>query len=327
MKNNQNDVYLDFPDYVLGSQAKSIEESFQQGLLFSNPDELKHSGFNQHHICKDDESAYDLAYEAVKKVANYLERSDQDIRNTDAIIYSTCLPFNANIGKYKDFEESRDIKHLITYPGSKLQADFEMDKAIVIGIDQQACTSMIGSLRLAKMFLHTEKSMQQILCLTADRFPPGAKYEQSYNLISDGAAAAIISRRESGYRILKVHQITNGAMAFASDDETVGHYFNYSNRLIQECLQQLDLSTIDLDYIIPQNTNKVAWEILCGLLPYDFDQVLMETLSEVGHCISGDNIINLHHLNQKNIFKSGDKILMLMAGFGLNWQCVLLEKV
>src|SRR5207244_2442363 len=89
-----------------------------------------------------------------------------------------------------------------------------------IGLNQQACTGMLGSLRLARMLLLTEPEMQRILCVTADRFPEGAFYEQSYNLISDGAAACVVSAEPTGFRWIAGHAITNGAMAMVSAETT-----------------------------------------------------------------------------------------------------------
>ena len=186
---------------------------------------------------------------------------------------------------------------------------------------------MLGAIRLARNYLVAESDLNNILCITADRFPEDAKYEQSYNLISDGAAGVVVSRKAEGYKYLASHQITNGAMAQASDDETVGHYFSYSKQLIQKTLDKANLTIADIDHVIPQNTNKVAWQILSSVIGISLDKVYMETISTVGHVISGDNIINLNKIEQEGIVKPKEKLLLLMAGFGLNWQCVILEKV
>ena len=42
---------------------------------------------------------------------------------------------------------------------------------------------------------------------------------------------------------------------------------------------------------------------------------------------SGDNIINLKHLADRDVVHKGEKVLLFMAGYGLNWQSVILEKV
>ena len=185
---------------------------------------------------------------------------------------------------------------------------------------------MLGSLRLARTLLVAEPEVRKVLCITADRFPPEALYEQAYNLISDGGAACLVSTEPEGYRIVAWHSITNGALASASDDETVGTYFNYTHRLIQETLAKARIEITDIRWIVPQNMNVKAWQILARLLRVDPDSVFFGTIGEVAHVVSGDNIINLKRLTDEGRIQPGDRVLLCMAGYGLNWQCMILEK-
>ncbi len=212
------------------------------------------------------------------------------------------------------------------FPASHLQADFGLDRAFVIGLNQQACTGVLGSLRLARMLLTAEPHIERVLCVTSDRFPEGALYEQAYNLISDGAVACVVNNAPGAFRLLACHAITNGAMAQASDDETVGSYFNYTYRVINETLAIAGLGMHNIDWVVPQNTNRKAWQILARLLRFDYERVYFSTLSTVGHLISGDNIINLSALIDEQRIRPGQRLLLFMAGYGLNWQCVILEK-
>jgi len=314
-----SEVYVDHLTFALGDEKRSVEDAHDRGLTISKATDLREAGFTQHHVCRPQTTPYDLARSAVSNVKEHLS-------GTGAIIYSTCLPLNANIGDEKQFKETRDVKYLMDFPVSHLQADFGLDGAFVIGLNQQACTGVLGSLRLARMVLISEPQVERVLCVTSDRFPEGALYEQAYNLISDGAVACIVSKAPAAFRILGCHAITNGAMAQASDDETVGSYFNYTHRVIRETLAIAALDMKDIDWVVPQNTNRKAWQILARLLRFDYDRVYFSTLSTVGHLISGDNIINLRALIDEQRIKSGERLLLFMAGYGLNWQCVILEK-
>src|SRR5262249_45980116 len=158
------------------------------------------------------------------------------------------------------------------------------------GLTQQACTGALGAVRVARALLLSEPAWARVLCITADRFPAGACYEQAYNLVSDGAAGCVIAREPSGYRVLGCPPITNGAMVDATADETVGAWFSYSPRPILELLGSLGLRPADLDWIVPQNTHRAAWPILArmiGLSP----ACIYDTTAENGHVISGDNLI------------------------------------
>jgi 3-oxoacyl-[acyl-carrier-protein] synthase-3 len=308
--------------YALGDVEASVDDAAAAGRTFTAAATLREAGFARHHTCNDGTTAYDLARRAIDPLKPALE-------GVGAVIYSTCLPLNGNLGAEARFRESRDVKHLMDFPVSHLQADYELDNAFVMGLNQQACTSMLGALRLAKALLVDEPSIGKILCVTADRFPAGAVYEQAYNLISDGASACIVSTEaeaKPAYRIVACHQLTNGALARASDDETVGSYFNYTFRLLSETLARANLRMDDIAYIVPQNTHSKAWVILARLFKYDMDRVFLGSIGTVGHIISSDNVVNLVELEKTGRLRAGDKVLLFMAGFGLNWQAVILEK-
>lgn len=313
-------AYVSHFAYELGARRFTVEESSAAGLLMAQPQDFRTAGFAHHHMSADDQSAYDLARAAVQKISS-------DLDGIGAIVYATCLTPNGNIGSFERFRSTRDVKHLMDYPASHLQADFGLDAAAVIGLNQQACTSMLGSLRLAKSLLAGEPELERVLCVTADRFPAGAMYEQSYNLISDGAACCVVSRRPEGYRVVATHAITNGALARATDDETVGSYFTYTHRLLTEILQKAKLTFDDIRWVVPQNTNVNAWAIISRLLGLDAEKVHVGSIADVGHIISSDNVVNLLDLERRRTIESGDRLLLFMAGFGLNWQSVILEKI
>jgi 3-oxoacyl-[acyl-carrier-protein] synthase-3 len=314
-------IYIDDLAYSLGDRKVHVSESAAAGQLFSSSDDLESAGFRWHHLCSPQTSAYDLAKSATVQLGR------DGPGPVDAIVYATCLPGNGNVGDVTEWNRTRDVKYLMDFPASRLQADFGLDDAIVIGLNQQACTAMLGSVRLAAALLGVESSWQRVLCVTADRFPDGARYEQAYNLISDGAAACVVSRQSSGFRLVASHQITNGALGLAGDDETVGAYFSYMRRLITETLAKAGMTADQLDWVVPQNTNEMAWRILGRLVGVALEKVWFPSMPEVGHVISADNVVNLVHLINSGKIRSGDRLALVMAGFGLNWQCVIAEAV
>lgn len=313
-------AYVDGFSYALGRQKVSVEDSAAAGRTLTAAKDLAEAGFRHHYICDPDETAYDLALAAVSSM------SSSAMRKVDAMVYATCIPANGNVGDTSRFTSTGDVKHLMDFPASRLQADLGLDSAFAIGINQQACTSAFGAIRVAAALLAAEPDLDNILCLTADRFPAGARYEQAYSLISDGAAACTVSRTPGAYRFLAAHQITNGAMVTADDDETVGVYFSYTARLINEVLGKARLTAHDVSWVVPQNTNVKAWQILSRLLGVDYDRVSHASLPDVGHMISGDNLVNMAYLSEQEVVQPGDVVLMVMAGYGMNWQALLLEK-
>lgn len=312
-------AYLGDIHYSLGENRCDVSRAVSAGLTLSSEQALRDAGFSNHHICEASTPVYQLAKKCLLPLADKL-------KDVDAIVYSTCLPTNSNIGKIEAFETTGDVKHLMEFPASHLQHDFGMHKAQVFGLTQMACTGVLASLRMARMLINDDREIQKVLCITADRFPDHAHYEQSYNLISDGAAACLVTDQPDGYRIIAAHGVTNGALAAANDDETVGSFFTNAYQVINETLVKANLTLADVDWIVPQNTHRNAWQILSRLLPFDSDRIAHPTISEVGHVISGDNLINLKRMEQEGQIKNGEKVLLFMAGYGLNWHCVILEK-
>lgn len=306
---------------ALGEQKHHIDDSAVAGRLFSAAADLRSAGFRWHHICDPGTSAYDLARTAVAGMpgAAYAD--------ADAIVYATCLPLNGNVGSAETYQRTRDVKHLMDFPVSRLQADLGLARAIAIGLNQQACTSMLGSLRIAAAMLAAEPGWRRVLCVTADRFPAGARYEQAYNLISDGAAACVVSRDPApgAFRLVASHHVTNGGLGQATDDETVGSVFTYVHRLVAQTLAKAGLGPGDLDWVVPQNTNEKAWAILARVLGVPAAKVAFPTLADAGHVISADNVLNLQALAASGQIEPGQKLLLVMAGFGLNWQATILE--
>lgn len=311
-------IFLDHLSYVLGDEKISVEEAAERDLIISDPSVLRETGFHYQYICRPETTSYDLAKRSVEEIKNHLG-------DIGAIIYHTAIPKNGNIGDEAKFNQTRDVKYLTTSPASRIQADFSLGRAIVVGLSQQACTGMLGSLRLAKMMLVAEPELNRILCVTTDRFPNGALYENLYNLISDGAAACVVSTQPQGFQILACHGITNGAMELLPEEEAVASYFSYTYKVITETLAKANLQISDIDWIVPQNTSAKAWQILAKFLKFSFDYVYFPTLSELGHMTSGDNIINLKKLAESGNLKSGQKIVLFLGG-GFNWQCVILQK-
>ena len=312
--------FVDHFVHVLGEQKLHVDESATAGRLLSGADDLAYAGFRFHHVCGPDTSAYDLARDAVAKLAEA-----GALGRVDAIVYATSLPLNANVGDEAEWRRTHDVKFLMDFPASRLQTEFGLDDAVVFGLDQQACTGMLGSVRLAAALLLAEPPWRRVLCVSADRFPDGALYEQAYNLVSDGAAACVVDRDEGRFRYVAGHQLTNGALSVASDDETVGMYFGYVHRLVTEGLAKAGLTAADVDWVVPQNMNDKAWRVLARLLGVDIERVWFPSMPDAGHVISADAAINLEQLAASGRVESGDHVLLVMAGYGLNWQCTVLE--
>ena len=311
-------IFLDDPVHALGELTLNLADSVAAGRVSSDAAALAAAGFAWHHICAPQTTVLDLA-------ARCLEGLARPATDADMMLFATALTPNGNLGDPRQYAASRDVRHLMDFPAGRLQHRLGLAGTAVVGINQQACTATLGALRLARGLLAAEPDLNEILCVSADRFPDGAVYEQSYNLISDGAAAFRVSRRTGRYRILGCHQITNGALAIADSDETVGAFFGHTVRLIEALAARTAIPVQAIDWIVPQNMHRSAWTVMARLLGVEADVLAPDSVAENGHVIAADPIINLRLLQNSGRLRAGDIVLLVMAGFGMNWQATLLE--
>lgn len=303
---------------AFGEQSVTVEQTAQEGLLLSDAAHFREAGFANQRVCLPETTPYDLAKEAVRQITPALN-------GVGAVLYHSALPINSYLpGPHSDQE--REIRYLTDFPVSRLQSDFGLDGAFTMGITQQACTGLFGAIRTARALLVAEPELKKVLCVSADRVPAGMLRESSYNPLADGALACVVSREPGDFRLLASHQITNGALSRSSADELVGSYFTYTVRLIDETLSRARLKLEDIDWIVPQNLASAAWRIMSSLLRFDASRVLFPTMADVGHLVSGCNFANLARCLGERVFKTGERILLPIAGYGLNWQCLILER-
>jgi 3-oxoacyl-[acyl-carrier-protein] synthase III len=71
--------------------------------------------------------------------------------------------------------------------------------------------------------------------------------------------------------------------------------------------------------------NRKAWQILARVLGVDPSRVIQDSLPEAAHMISGDNVMNLARLAASGRSRVGERVLLVMSGYGMNWQAALLE--
>ncbi len=313
-------VYLDHFSLALGDERRTVEESAAAGRLASDVESLRSAGFERHHLARRGATSLDLARAAVHAIGAAADE-------VHALVYATCLPQSGNVGDATAFARTRDVKHLMDFPASRLQAERGWDDALVLGLSQQGCAGLVGAIRVAASLVRTEPGCERAVCLVADRFPEGALYEQAYNVMSDGAAACVVSRNAGGFKLLAGWGLTNGALAHVTDDEAVGSFFGYACRVADGTLGRLGLDASAVDWLVPQNMNRRALEVLARLLRVDPGRVLAPSLPDVGHLVCGDNLENVRRGVEAGLVRAGDRLLVLMVGYGLNWQALLLERV
>jgi 3-oxoacyl-[acyl-carrier-protein] synthase-3 len=311
--------------YYLPPQERTIAELIASGQTNSSGDKLAQLGFGSIRVARD-ESAVQLAIQAVRDLQ---VRSGFNLDQVDVLLYAGALATSSVVihDNADAWNTLVDPTPLFRFPGTCLQSELGVPRASVIGVAQLACNTFQATLRVARGLLMAERSLKHVLCVAADRFPQGCKREIVYNLMSDGACAAVVSREHPENRILSTVQITRGVYwdSSISHDQLIAAYFPLARRAILEAVASAGLSMGEIDLLIPHNLNIKSWEILAQVIGMPLEQIYTANIARIGHVVASDNIINYIDAFTQGRILRGQKIALFVMGFGAHWSCTVIE--
>ena len=311
--------------YYLPPAERSVAQLVASGKTNSGEAKLLQLGFGAIRTA-DGKSAVELAVEAVRDLQ---VRSGFEIERIDVLLYAGALATSSVVSEDEadSWNSMIDPTPLFRFPGTCLQAELGVPNASVIGIAQLACNTFQGAIRVAQALIVAEPSLNHVLCVAADRFPARAKREIVYNLMSDGACAAVISRGQVRNRILGTAQITRGAYwdSTLSHDQLIAAYFPLARLAILQALAAAHLEVGDIDLLIPHNLNIKSWEILAQVVGIPLQRIYTANIARIGHVVASDNVINYIDCIAEGRIARGNKIAWFVMGFGAHWSCTILE--
>ena len=313
----------------LPAEVASIGELHERGLLRGSPDTLRSFGFETVHLAGE-ESNIDMAIAAAEKV---LEESEIDRDEIGMILYATALNSSSTLwdGNGRSPNGSvlqlESVPDLFKYPASIIQTELDLPNASVVGINQLGCASIFAALRMARALIVAEDDLKAVLCVSADKFPAGRHRDLAYNVVSDGACAALVRRDSERNRIVECTQVTKGALWDSEEieNEIIAAYFPTAKALVERTLAKAGLEMDDIDLIIPHNVALRSWEILGRLIGCPANRIYTENIARVGHTIASDNLLNLRCATESGRIEKRDYLLLFTFGYGSNWACMIVQ--
>jgi|UEQ12065.1 3-oxoacyl-[acyl-carrier-protein] synthase-3 len=290
------------------------------------------TGIKERRLISERMSIIDLAYHASNQA---LQKARLDAQNLDLIIVATSSP-NDLFGC-----------------ASQLQAKIGAINAAAFDITA-ACSGFIIALITASQFIHTG-SYKTILIVGADILSQWVDWSDRNTciLFGDGAGAAILQADQKNY-ILGFQLNTNG---FESDQLCLSYKKtssqSYHNNLlgikqgqfsyikmngkevykfavskvpesIIQCLNQLNLSTDDISWLILHQANQRILNTVAEKLNIPQDK-LISNLQYYGNTSAASIPIALDEACKKGQMKNGDIIVMSGFGAGLTWGTIIMQ--
>jgi len=310
--------------YAFPAESRSVRELAAAGLLESDAGALERSGFDRVHVAVS-ETPFELASAAATRL---LVRDAIDPASVDVLIYGGAQGVEAFHGALTP-QQAADALHTgdrFKYPATRLQHELELDNASVFGIEQLACASLFGAVRLARAMCIAE-GVERVLCVSSDFFPANLGREAIYNCTSDAACAVLVERSATRNRIVGTTSVTKGYYWDADTlrNELIASYFPTARHVIERAVAEAGWAAEDVDWVLPHNVSARSWEILLGLVRLPNARLWSRNIARDGHTLAGDNFINLADALDAGDVVSGDRIVLFSFGYGAHWSCITVE--
>ena len=331
----------------MNSKIKKIEYYLPENILTNNQLEKEFTGWSaekiemktgikERHIVKENETVFDLGFEAAKKgLTNY------DKEKIDFVLFCTqsteyYLPSSACI--------LQDKLGLRTDIGA---FDYNL-----------GCSGFIYGLAMAKSFIQSGFA-NNILLITSETYTKHihAKDKSNRTIFGDGAAATIIEESEkngifefslgtngSGYKNLIVpngglrkrydcnaQEIDDGSGSIRTANNLYMNgpeIFNFTidvvPKVVSNVLERNNTTLDEIDYVVFHQANKYMIEYLRKKLKIAKDKFYINIL-HTGNTVSATSPIALRDCLDNKIIKKDDKVLVVGFGVGYSWGGTIIE--
>jgi len=310
--------------YAFPAAHPSVRELAAQGRVASDPGLLEGFGFQRVHAALD-ETPWELACQAARQA---LDEAGWTASSVELLVYGGVGGATAFVSAPSEQESwaSHRTTARFRYPGPRLQHELGLDRAQVLGVDQLACTTLFGAVRVARALCLAE-GLGRALCVVADFFPRDAGREAVFNCTSDAAVAVLVERGTALNRILSHVQVTHGLYwdADALRSEMLSAYFPVAKDVIAKTVAGAGWRAEEVDWVLPHNVASRSWRILSALAGLGGARLWTENLARDGHTLAGDNFINLADARASGRVRPGEKLLLFSFGYGAHWTGMALE--
>ena len=310
--------------YARPELSRTVRQLECDGALESGAEMLERFGFGSIHVATA-ETPYVLAHEAA---ATLLHEEKIDPASIGLLIYGGT-PSAMAFASHDDAEAgaaSLCTADRFRFPATRLQYELGLEGAAVLALDQLACATLFGAVRVARALMETE-GIDRALCVASEFYPRLAGREAIYNCTSDAACAVLLERGGERNAIAGAATITKGYYwdAAAMREEVVASYFPTAVHAIQRTLENAKWRAEDVDWVIPHNVSVRSWEILLRLAGLPNAKLFSQNVSAHGHTLAGDNFINLRDAISDRAVKAGERALLFSYGYGAHWSGLALE--
>lgn len=298
-----NGIYL--PEKKISSEELEKKINLEKGYI------EKRTGISQRYYIQD-ETIEEMALKAVEN----LQRK-KSIEDVQLIIVATTSSNNLMPGISNYIQKHMNLKSCICLD-------------VLAG-----CSGYINAFDIAKMYIETNK-IKKALIVGVDLLSKLTDLKDigTSIILSDGAGATLIEKTDEGkkyYSYIVSEGENNQILTYKSNEKIcMDGKAIYKYAVTQPVLNVLELinqskeNLEDIKYIVPHQSNIKIIKSIASKLKID-NQKVYTNMQSIGNTFCASIPIALNEMYEKKLLKSGDKIILLGYGGGLNTGSILLE--
>lgn len=288
-------------------------------------------GMKERRLAGPDEFTSDMGVHAAKKALLAANKTAQEI---DLILVATSTP---------DF--------IFPSTATLIQRILQAPQAAAFDF-QAACTGYIYGLSIAKGYIEAG-IYQNILLIASEKLSSIVNYKDRNTcvLFGDGAAAAVVSNKGSGFAIQEVCLGADGEVAellmlpaggcrrpssletiqncehfiVMEGKEVFKHAVRRMEAAAKECLVKAKMSEDAIDWLIPHQANERIIDAVAKRFGIAEEKVF-KTVHKYGNTSASAVAIALDELIRQKEIKHGDNMLLVAFGAGFTWGASILTK-
>ena len=273
----------------------------------------KRTGIKKRHYVEDE----DISFMAIEAVKDLIQNSKNVVNDIDIIIVATT-----------------SSEKLMPGISNEIQKYLQIEKCNCIDI-LAGCNGYITAFDIASMYIQMGK-VKKALVVGVDIL---SKYTDKNDIatriiLADGAGATLISKtNEKKEYVSEIESIPDAKYILSCEygknilmngkeiyKYAVTEPVNNINNLLKKANETLE----NIKYIIPHQSNKKIIRGISNRLNIP-NQKMYLNIQYVGNTFCASIPIALKEMFDKNLLKSGDKIILLGYGGGLNTGSILIE--
>lgn len=288
---------------------KVLNEEIEKKLNLETNYIEKRTGIKQRYFVQN-ETIEEMSIKAIEKLIN---ATKIDVQEIDMIIVATTTTNNLMPGISNYIQKYFDIKKCISFD-------------ILAG-----CNGYINALDIAQMYIKSGKVNKgivvgvDILSKYTDEKDVGTAI-----ILADGAGATLIEKSENEYfSNIEAIPDKDDILTIKSDEKIsmdgISVYKYAVTETVKNINQLLEIANEKIEnikYVVPHQSNLKIIKAISNRLG---TEKMYTNIQNVGNTFCASIPIVLEEMQKKNLLKTGEKIILLGYGGGLNTGSILLE--